>query len=113
MPSFSEFVSFASAVPGSAPGLSGGSDSYVPLNVDMLPDRFSLFSFPTFMARARAARCGGVGRSKARRSSFLVPGQARFGSFPRASKRINPKNNKPAMPYLDYVRSALNGNNIN
>jgi hypothetical protein len=105
-------VSLAGAVPGSFSGFSGGSDGYVPLNVDMLSDRFSSFPSSTFRNRARVARCGGAGSSKARRSFSLVPGQVRSGSFPRASKRTNPKDNKRAIPYLNYIQSVLNGNSI-
>jgi hypothetical protein len=113
MPSFSEFVSFASAVPSLVPGLPGGSDDYVPSDVDMLPDCFSSFFFPTFIIRARAALCGGIGRSKVRRSSFLVPEQVRSGLSPRASKRTDPKDDRRAMPYLGCIRNALNGHSIN
>jgi hypothetical protein len=112
MPSSSESVSPAGAVPGSFSGFSGGRNGYVFSNVDMLFDRSSSFSSPTFRTRARAARRGGAGSSKARRSFSLVPGQIRFNSSPRASKRTNPKNDKRAMLYLNYVRSALNGNSI-
>jgi hypothetical protein len=112
MPNSSESVSPAGAVPGSFPGFPGGKDGYVFSNVDMLFDRFSSSSFPTFRTRARAARRGGAGSSKARRSFSLVPEQIRFNFFPRANKRTNPKDNKRAMPYLDYIQSALNGNSI-
>jgi hypothetical protein len=112
MPNSFEFVSFAGVVPGSVPGLSSGSNGYVPSDVNMLLDRFSSFSFSTLMIRAWAARCGGIGRSKARRFLFLVPEQVRSCPFPRASKRTDPKGDKRAMPCLDYVRSALNGNSI-
>jgi hypothetical protein len=113
MPNSSESVSPAGAVPGSFPGFPGGSDGYVFSNVDMLSDRSSSFPFPTFVTRARAARRGGAGSSKARRSFFLIPGQVRSNSSPRANKRTNPKNGKRAMPYLNYIRNALNGNSIN
>jgi hypothetical protein len=112
MPSFFESISPAGAVPGSFSGSSGGSDGYVPSDVDMLFDRFSSFSSSTFRTRARAARRGGAGSSKARRSPFLDPGQVRFGPFPRASKRTDPKDDERAVPYLSCVRSALNGNSI-
>jgi hypothetical protein len=113
MPSSFESVSPAGAVSGSFPGSPGGSDGYVPLNVDMLFDRSLSSPFSIFGIRARAARRGGAGSSKARRSSFLVSGQVRSGPFPRASKRTDPKDGKRAMPYLNYVQSALNGNSIN
>jgi hypothetical protein len=113
MPSSFESVSPASAVSGSFSGFFGGSDGYVFSNVDMLFDRSSSFFSSTFITRARAARCGGAGSSKARRSFSPVPGQVRFNPSPRASKRIDPKDDKRAMPYLDYIRSALSGNSIN
>jgi hypothetical protein len=103
MPSSFESVSPASAVSGSFSGFPGGSDGYIFSNVEMLFDRFSSFPFPTLRIRARAARRGGAGSSKARRSSSLVPGQVRFNPFPRASKRIDPKDGKRMMPYLNYV----------
>jgi hypothetical protein len=112
MPNFFESVSPAGAVPGSFPGFSGGSDGYVPSNVDMLSDRSSSFPSPTLRTRARVARRGGAGSSKARRSPSSVPGQVRFGPFSRANKRTDPKDGKRAMPYLNYVRNALSGNNI-
>jgi hypothetical protein len=112
MPNSSESVSPAGAVPGSFFGFLGGRDGYVFSNVDMLFDRFSSFFSLTFRTRARAARRGGAGSSKARRSFSLVPEQVRFNSFPRASKRTDPKDNKRAMPCLNYVRSALSGNSI-
>jgi hypothetical protein len=112
MPSSSESVSPAGAVPGSFPGFPSGKDGYVSLNVDMLFDRSSSSPSPTFRTRARAARCGGAGSSKARRSSSLIPGQIRFNPFPRTSKRTDPKDDKRAMPCLNYVRNALNGNSI-
>jgi hypothetical protein len=112
MPNFSELISPAGAVSGSFPGSSGDSDGYIPSNVDMLSDRSSSSPSPTLRIRARAARRGGAGNSKARHSSFPVPEQIRSGSFPRASKRTNPKGDKRAMPYLGYMRSALNSNNI-
>jgi hypothetical protein len=111
MPSSFESVSPASAVSGSFPGFPGGRNGYVFSNVDMLSDRSSSSPFPTFRTRARAARRGGAGSSKARRSSSLVPGQIRSNPSPRASKRIDPKDDKRAMPYLGYIRSALSGNN--
>jgi hypothetical protein len=113
MPNFFESVSPAGAVPGSFSGFPGGSDGYVFSNVDMLSDRSSSSPFSTFRTRARDARYGGASSSKARRSFSLVPGQIRFNPFFRASKRTDPKDNKRAMPYLDYVRNALNGNSIN
>jgi hypothetical protein len=113
IPSSFESVSPASAVPGSFSGFSGGRNGYVSSNVDMLSNRFSSFPSPTFRTRARAARRGGAGSSKVRRSFFPVPGQVRSNSSPRASKRTDPKNNKRAMPCLNYVRSALSGNSIN
>jgi hypothetical protein len=113
MPNFSESVSPAGAVPGSFSGSPGGKDGYVSSNVDMLSDRSSLFSFSTLRTRARAARRGGAGSSKARRSSSLVPGQVRSNSSPRASKRIDPKDDERAMPCLGCVRSALSDNSIN
>jgi hypothetical protein len=113
MPNSFESVSPASAVPGSFPGFPSGSDNYVFSNVDMLSDRFSSFFFPTFRTRARAARRSGAGSSKVRRSSSLVPGQVRFNPFSRANKRIDPKGDKRAILYLNYVRNALNGNSIN
>jgi hypothetical protein len=112
MPNSSESVSPAGAVPGSFPGFPGGRDGYVSSNVDMLSDRSSSFPFPTFRTRARAARRSGAGSSKARRSSSSVPGQVRSNPSPRASKRTDPKDDKRAIPCLDYVRSALNGNSI-
>jgi hypothetical protein len=112
MPNSFESVSPAGAVPGSFPGFSGGSDSYVSSNVDMLSDRFSSSPSSTLRTRARAARRGGAGSSKARRSSSPVPGQVRFNPSPRASKRIDPKDDKRAMPCLGCVRSALSGNSI-
>jgi hypothetical protein len=111
MPNSSESVSPASAVPGSFPGSPNGKNGYVSSNVNMLFDRFSSFSFPTFRTRARAARRGGAGSSKARRSSSPISGQIRFNSSPRANKRTDPKDNKRAIPYLNYVRNALSGNN--
>jgi hypothetical protein len=81
MPSFFESVSPAGAVPGSFSGSSGGSDGYVFSNVNMLFDRSSSFFFPTLRTRARAARRGGAGSSKARRSSSPVPGQVRFNPW--------------------------------
>jgi hypothetical protein len=113
MPSFFESVSPAGAVPDSFSGSPGGSDGYFFSNVDMLSDRSSSSSSPTLRTRARVARRGGAGSSKARRSSSLVPGQVRSGPSPRASKRIDSKDDKRAMPYLGYVQSALSGNNIN
>jgi hypothetical protein len=107
-----ESVSPAGAVPGSFPGFLGGSDGYVSSNVDMLFDRSSSFFSPIFRTRARAARRGGAGSSKARRSSSPVPGQIRFNPSPRASKRTDPKGGKRVMPCLNYVQSALNGNSI-
>jgi hypothetical protein len=112
MPSFFKSVSPAGAVSGSFSGSPGGRDGYVSSNVDMLFDRSSSFFFPTFRTRARVARRGGAGSSKARRSFSPVPGQVRFNSSPRASKRIDPKDDKRAMLYLGYIRSALNGNSI-
>jgi hypothetical protein len=112
MPNFFELASFIGAVLGSFSGSPGGSDGYVSSNVDMLFDRFSSFFFPILRIRARAARRGGAGSSKVRRFSFLVPGQVRFNSFSRASKRTDPKDDKRAILYLGYVRSALNGNSI-
>jgi hypothetical protein len=112
MPNFFELVSPAGAVSGSFPGSSGGSDGYVLSDVDMLSDRSSSSSFSTFRTRARAARRGGAGSSKARRSFSPVPGQVRSGSSSRANKRTNPKGGKRAIPYLNYVQNALNGNNI-
>jgi hypothetical protein len=106
-------ISHASAVPGSFSGSLGGSDNYVPSNVDMLFERSSSFSSSTLGTRARAARRGGASSSKVRRSSSPVPGQVRSDSSPRANKRTDPKNNKRAMPYLNYIRNALNGNSIN
>jgi hypothetical protein len=97
----SESMSPAGAASGSFPGFSGGSGGYVPSNVYMLSDRFSSSPSSTLRTRARAARCGGAGRSKARRSSSPVPRHVRFGPFPRASKRIDPKADKRAMPYLN------------
>jgi hypothetical protein len=113
MPNSFKSASPAGAVPGSFPGSPGGSDGYVSSNVDVLFNRFSSSPFSTFRTRARAARRGGAGSSKARRSSSPVSGQVRFNSFPRASKRIDPKDDKRAMLYLNYVRSALSGNSIN
>jgi hypothetical protein len=112
MPNSSESVSPASAVPGSFPGSPGGSDGYVFSNVDMLSDRSSSSPFPTLRTRARAARRGGAGSSKARRFFSPVPGQVRFNPSPRASKRTDPKNDKRAISCLSCVRSALNGNSI-
>jgi hypothetical protein len=112
MPNSFESVSPAGAVPGSFPGFPGGSNGYVFSNVDMLSDRSSSFPSSTFRIRARAARRGGAGNSKARRSFSPVPGQVRFNPFPRASKRTDPKDNKRAMLYLNCVQSALNGNSI-
>jgi hypothetical protein len=108
-----ESVSPAGAVPGSFPGSSGGSDGYVFSNVNMLFDRFSSYSSPTLRTRARAARRGGAGSSKARRSFSLVPGQVRSNPSPRANKRTDPKGGKRVMPCLNYVRNALNSNSIN
>jgi hypothetical protein len=113
MPNSFKSISPAGAVPGSFSGFLGGSDGYVSSNVDMLFDRFSSFPSSTFRTRARAARHGGASSSKARRSSSPIPGQVRSNPSPRASKRTDPKNDKRAMPYLGYVRSALNGNSIN
>jgi hypothetical protein len=113
MPNSSESVSPASAVPGSFPGFPGGSDDYVFSNVDILSDRSSSSSSSTFRTRARAARRGGAGSSKARRSFSLIPGQIRFNPSTRASKRTDPKDDKRAIPYLNYIRSALSGNSIN
>jgi hypothetical protein len=113
MLNFFELVSLAGAVSGLFSGFPGGSDDYAPSNVDMLFDRSSSSFFPTLRIRARAARCGGASSSKARCSFFLVLGQVRFNSFPRASKRTDPKDDKCAIPCLGYVRSVLNGNNIN
>jgi hypothetical protein len=110
MPNSSESVSPAGAVFGSFSGFSGDSDNYVPSEVDILSDRSSSSSSPIFRTRARAARRGGAGNSKARRSSFLVSGQIRSGSSPRANKRTDPKNGKRAMPCLGYIRNALNSN---
>jgi hypothetical protein len=110
MPNSFESVSPAGAVSGSFSGFFGGRDGYVFSNVNMLSDRFSSSFFPTFRTRARAARRGGAGSSKARRSFSPVPGQVRFNPFPRASKRTDPKNDKRAMPYLSCVRNALSGN---
>jgi hypothetical protein len=107
-----ELASPAGAVFGSFPGFSGGSDGYVSSNVDMLSDRSSSSPFSILKTRARAARRGGAGSSKARRSFSLVPGQVRFNPFPRASKRTDPKGDKRAILYLNYVRSALNCNSI-
>jgi hypothetical protein len=112
MPNFFESVSPAGAVPGSFPGFFSGSDGYVSSNVNMLFDRSSSSPFSTLRTRARAARRGGAGSSKARRSFFPVPGQIRSNPSPRASKRINPKNDERAMPYLNYIQNALNGNSI-
>jgi hypothetical protein len=112
MPSSFKSVSPAGAVPGSFSGFPGGSDGYVPSDVDMLSDRSSSSSFSTLRTRARAARRGGAGSSKARRSPFLDPGQVRSGPSPRANKRTDPKDGKRAMPYLGYVRNALSGNSI-
>jgi hypothetical protein len=78
----------------------------------MLSNRSSSFPSSTFRTRARAARRGGAGNSKARRSPSPVPRQVRSNSFPRANKRTNPKDDKRAMPYLGYVQSVLNGNSI-
>jgi hypothetical protein len=113
MPNSFESVSPAGAIPGSFSGSPGGKDSYVSSNVDMLSDRSSSSPSPTLRTRARVARRGGASSSKARRSSSLVPGQIRSNSFPRASKRIDPKDDKRAMLCLNYIRSALSGNNIN
>jgi hypothetical protein len=113
MPNSSELASPAGVISGSFSGSFGGSDDYVFSNVDMLFDRSSSFSFSIFRIRARAARRGGVGSSKARRSFSPIPGQVRFNSSSRANKRTNPKNNKRAIPYLGYIRNALNSNNIN
>jgi hypothetical protein len=113
MLNFSESASPAGAIPGSFSGFFGGSDRYVFSNVNMLFDRSSSSSSPTFRTRARAARRGGAGSSKARRSFSPISEQVRFNPFPRANKRIDSKNDKRAMPYLNYVRSALSGNNIN
>jgi hypothetical protein len=113
MPSFFESVSPAGAVFGSFPGSPGGSDGYISSNVDILSDRSSSSSSSTLRTRARAARRGGASSSKARRFSSPVPEQVRFNFSPRASKRIDPKNDKRAMLYLNYVRSALNGNSTN
>jgi hypothetical protein len=110
MPSSSESGSFTGAAPDSVPGLPGGSGGYVPSDVDVLPDRSSSSSSSTLMTRARAARCGGVGSSKARRSPFPVPRQVRSGPSPRTSKRTDPKGGVRAVPYLGCVRSALSGN---
>jgi hypothetical protein len=82
MPNSSESVSPAGAIPGSFPGFFGGNDGYAPSNVDMLSDHFSSSSSPTFRTRARAARRGGAGSSKARCSSSPVPGQVRSGPPP-------------------------------
>jgi hypothetical protein len=112
MPNFSESVSPAGAVSGSFPGSFGDSDDYVPSDVDMLFDRFSSFPSSTLRTRARAARRGGAGSSKARRSFSPVPGQVRSGSSSRASKRTDPKDGKRAIPCLGCVRNALNSNNI-
>jgi hypothetical protein len=112
MPSSFESVSPAGAVPGSFPGFPGGRDGYVFSNVNMLFDRSSSFPSSTLRTRARAARRGGAGSSKACRFFSPVPGQVRFNSFPRASKRTDPKDDKRAMPYLGYVQNALNGNSI-
>jgi hypothetical protein len=112
MPNFSESASPAGAVPSSFFGFSGGSDDYVFSNVDMLFDRFLSFLFSTLRTRARAARRGGAGSSKARRSFFLIPGQIRFNSFSRASKRTDSKNDERVIPCLGYIRSALNSNSI-
>jgi hypothetical protein len=106
----SESVSPAGAVSGSFSGSPGGSDGYVPSDVDMLSDRFSSSPSPTLRTRARAARRGGAGSSKARRSPSPDPGQVRFGPSPRASKRTDPKDDERAVPCLGYVRSALSGN---
>jgi hypothetical protein len=113
MPNSSESVSLAGAVPGSFPGFFGGSDGYISSNVNMLFDRSSSFPFPTLRTRARAARRGGAGSSKARRSPSPDFGQVRSGPSPRASKRIDPKGGKRAISYLDYMRNALSGNSIN
>jgi hypothetical protein len=113
MPNFSESVSPAGAVPGSFSGSFGGRDGYVFSNVDMLSDRSSSFPSPTLRTRARAARRGGAGSSKARRSFSLVPGQIRFNPSPRASKRTDPKDDERAISCLNYIRSALSGNSIN
>jgi hypothetical protein len=103
MPNSFESVSPAGAVPDSFSGFPGGSDGYVFSNVDMLSDRSSSSPFSTFRTRARAARRGGAGSSKARRSSSPVLGQVRSNPFPRASKRTNPKDDKRAMLYLNYI----------
>jgi hypothetical protein len=113
MPNSFESVSPAGAVPNSFSGSPGGSDSYVFSNVDMLSDRSSSFPFSTLRTRARAARRGGASSSKARRSFSLVFGQIRSNPSPRASKRIDPKDDKRAMLYLNYIRNTLNGNSIN
>jgi hypothetical protein len=113
MPSFFESVSPAGAAPGSFSGSPDGSDGYVPSGVNMLSDRSSSSPSPTLRTRARAARRGGAGSSKARRSFSSVPGQVRSGPFFRASKRTDPKGDKRAVPYLGCVRSALNGNSTN
>jgi hypothetical protein len=110
MPNSFESISPAGAVPGSFPGSPNDSDDYVPSNVDMLSDRSSSSPSPTLRTRARAARRGGAGSSKACRSFSPVSGQIRSGPFPRASKRTDSKGGKRAMPYLDYVRNALSGN---
>jgi hypothetical protein len=112
MPNFFESVSPAGAVPGSFSGFPGGSDGYVLSNVDMLFDRSSSFPSPIFRIRARAARRGGAGSSKACCFFSLVSGQVRFNPFPRASKRINSKDGKRAISCLNYVRSALSDNSI-
>jgi hypothetical protein len=112
MPNSFESVSPAGAVLGSFPGFPGGSDGYVPSNVNMLFDRSSSFFSPTLRIRARAARRGGAGSSKVRRFSSPVFRQVRSSSFSRAHKRTDPKGDKRAMPCLNYVRSALNGNSI-
>jgi hypothetical protein len=113
MPNFSESVSPAGAISGSFSGSFGGSDGYVPSDVDMLFDRSSSSPSPTLRTRARAARRGGASSSKARRSPSPVPGQVRSGSSPRANKRIDSKDNKRVMPYLNYMQNALSGNSIN
>jgi hypothetical protein len=113
MPNSSESASPAGAVPGSFSGFFSDSDGYVFSNVDMLSDRFSSFFSPTFRTRARAARRSGAGSSKVCRSSFPIFRQVRFNPFLRANKRTDPKNDKRAMPYLDYIQSALSDNSIN
>jgi hypothetical protein len=82
MPNSFESISFAGAVPGSVPGLPGGSDDYVPSNVNALPDCSSSFFFLTLIIRARAVRRGGIGHSQARRSFFPSSWASSLWSLP-------------------------------